>query len=74
MFLVELEGFDPVNLIIMKNLSKNVDKSCIKFDLKGSTKNRRVLENNEEYDYSTTLKDVDLMKMLFKNPSLITLD
>jgi len=50
--------------VVFENLEKDVLGKIYKFDLKGSTYNRKVLKNKEKYNHKSTLKDLDLIQML----------
>jgi hypothetical protein len=74
MYKVQLEGFDTIHLVVLPNLARNVSQKCFKFDLKGSTNGRKVLKNKEKYDFISTLKDLDLIKLLHSRPDLLSFD
>ena len=74
LFQVQLQGFETIYLIVMLNLERNVEGRRYKFDLKGSTYSRQVLHDHEEYNFKATLKDLDLIRMVYKTPSLLSLD
>ena len=71
MFEVKIEGFQPIHLVVLPNLAKDVSGRGYKFDLKGSTYSRKVLKSRQKYDFKTTLKDLDLVQLLEKKPGML---
>ena len=72
-FKVNLNGFEPVNLVVMKNLAEKLRGKAMRFDIKGSKYKRRELYK-ENISYSITMKDQDLSRILLRRPYLINLD
>ena len=76
-FEIKLEGFNAINVIVMKNGTKKVGmntKFVYKFDLKGSKINRTSLSGEvkcKDLKSGIILKDLDLTAILNKNPDLI---
>jgi len=68
-FTIQTDMFDPLNIIIMENTSRDKYKGGNKmiFDIKGSTTNRKVHKGErfwkKKWNYSKVLKDIDFLKI-----------